>query len=850
MNLFELFVKIGVDDQASSKLGNITSKLGGGLKTAAKIGTAAVGAAAGAIVALTKQAVENYAEYEQLVGGVETLFKNSADTVQQYAANAYKTAGLSANEYMSTVTSFSASLLQSLGGDTEAAAEYADMAITDMSDNANKMGTSMEMIQNAYQGFAKQNYTMLDNLKLGYGGTKEEMKRLLEDAEAISGIEYDVSSYADVVDAIHVIQTEMGIMGTTAKEASETISGSLTSTKSAWSNLVTGVADDNADFEKLIGDFVESVGVTAKNILPRIQTALEGAGKLVEQLVPVIIDMIPSLIEDTLPKLLKSGVNIIRTILDGIAKDPEKVSDTILNVIGLLIDTIIDLLPDILATGALLLGELAVGIIEAIPKLIARIPEIIGEIKDAFSSHSSEFSNIGDEIISGIWEGISNAWSWLKDKVSGFFSGIVDSAKETLGIHSPSTVFRDIVGKNIVLGVSEGIVKNQKKLDVQLEKTFTTAKKQSLKAVKSLKFEETGKTVVSQITTAIDKQKKNVENTADKLSSLIAKTMESAGNKTAWGKTATNLATTFKKNLTEGLQEIQKDAEAQIEAIAKDAQEKIDSVLKLRETLQNKLSDFGGLFIEDKDTGEITLTNLKKQTQQIKSYGEKLEKISGYFSEDLMSEIVGMSMEDSKKFVDYVSTLNGKELEEYNELYTKKMKAAKKVAETYYAPYITSIKTEYADKINEVFASLKVSLEEIGESSIEGFLKGFTSKNKSAKKEVNDFVNGLVASVKKQLGIKSPSRVFMDIANQMVNGLVYGWDKAIGTFEDDVTNSLEFGDGYIGSFGDNTFNASASGSVGGRPINITQNIYAQKKSAAQLMQEARWQAQMGVLANA
>lgn len=167
MNLFELFVKVGVDDQASSKLGTLTQKLGSGLKTAAKIGTAAVSAAATGIAALTTMAIKNYAEYEQLVGGVETLFKNSADTVQQYAANAYKTAGLSANEYMSTVTSFSASLLQSLSGDTEAAAKYADMAISDMSDNANKMGTDMELIQNAYQGFAKQNYTMLDNLKLG-----------------------------------------------------------------------------------------------------------------------------------------------------------------------------------------------------------------------------------------------------------------------------------------------------------------------------------------------------------------------------------------------------------------------------------------------------------------------------------------------------------------------------------------------------------------------------------------------------------------------------------------------------------------------------------------------------------
>ena len=167
MNLFELFVKIGVDDQASGKLSDLSSKLGNGLKTAAKIGTAAVGAAAAGITALTTAAVNNYAEYEQLVGGVETLFKGSADKVQEYAANAYKTAGMSANEYMSTVTSFSASLLQSLGGDTDKAAEYANQALTDMSDNANKLGTDMSLIQNAYQGFAKSNYTMLDNLKLG-----------------------------------------------------------------------------------------------------------------------------------------------------------------------------------------------------------------------------------------------------------------------------------------------------------------------------------------------------------------------------------------------------------------------------------------------------------------------------------------------------------------------------------------------------------------------------------------------------------------------------------------------------------------------------------------------------------
>ena len=323
MNLFELFVKIGVDDQASGKLSDLSSKLGDGLKTAAKIGTAAVGAAAAGITALTTAAVNNYAEYEQLVGGVETLFKGSADKVQEYAANAYKTAGMSANEYMETVTSFSASLLQSLDGDTAAAAEKANLAITDMSDNANKMGTSMEMIQNAYNGFAKQNYTMLDNLKLGYGGTKEEMQRLLNDAEKLSGQKFDLSSYGDIVDAIHVVQTEMGITGTTAFEAGRTISGSVGAMKSAWTNLVTGFADGSADIGGLIDNLVTTIvgdgtennlGVIG-NVLPAIETALGGIAKLIEGAAPKIIEILPGLVERVVPSVISAATGMVNAVI-------------------------------------------------------------------------------------------------------------------------------------------------------------------------------------------------------------------------------------------------------------------------------------------------------------------------------------------------------------------------------------------------------------------------------------------------------------------------------------------------------------------------------------------------------
>ena len=449
MNLFELFVKIGVDDQASDKISNLSSKLSGGLATAAKVGAAAVAAAGTAIVAIGKQAIEQYAEYEQLVGGVETLFKQSADTVMRYADNAYKTAGLSANEYMNTVTSFSASLLQSLGGDTEAAAKYADMAITDMSDNANKMGTDMELIQNAYRGFAKSNYTMLDNLALGYGGTKEEMQRLLDDAEKLSGIEYDISSYADIVDAIHVVQTEMGITGTTAKEASETISGSTAAMKSAWQNLLVGMADDNADFGQLVDNLVESAVTVGENIIPRVEKTIQGLATFISS-----------------------------------------ASDTI---IPLVVDTIANNLPMIISAGVDLVVSLAGALIDAIPELLKAVPQIILAIANGLLSLSGKIYDAGaslvDKVKSAIMEKVNAAKQWGKDLIDNFVSGIkskinavinavsgvASTVKSFLGFSEPEkgplSNFHTYAPDMMDLFI-KGIRDNEKKLTDQIEKTF------------------------------------------------------------------------------------------------------------------------------------------------------------------------------------------------------------------------------------------------------------------------------------------------------------------------------------------------------------------------------------------
>ena len=450
MNLFELFVKIGVDDQASDKISDLSSKLGNGLKTAAKIGAAAVGAAAAGITALTTAAVNNYAEYEQLVGGVETLFKQSADVVQQYAANAYKTAGMSANEYMETVTSFSASLLQSLDGDTNAAAEKANLAITDMSDNANKMGTSMEMIQNAYQGFAKQNYTMLDNLKLGYGGTKEEMQRLLKDAEKLSGQKFDLSSYGDIVDAIHVVQTEMGITGTTAKEASETISGSVASMKSAWSNLVTGLADDEADFKTLMDNFVGSVKTAADNIAPRIGIALNGVAELIKEIVPVAMQYIPQIITEFLPTIADAAVGIVTSIgtaifdnidqilefgqqmldslLSGITNNVDSISGPVTEIITKFANFIAENLPEIIMAGINILGALLVGIIQAIPELASAATKAVIELASYILrvENLQKIISVGGELISSLAQGILNALGLLVDAGAN----VVESIKQ------------------------------------------------------------------------------------------------------------------------------------------------------------------------------------------------------------------------------------------------------------------------------------------------------------------------------------------------------------------------------------------------------------------------------------
>lgn len=428
MEVFKLLGKIAIEGADAAK-----DTLGGLGSAAAKTGKAiAAGLAAGAtaVGVITKAAVDSYAEYEQLVGGVETLYGQSVASAEEYAqkhgvaleyaqevwqqyadrqqtvmdnaANAYLTAGLSANEYMNTVNGFAASLTASLGEYEWQAASYADMIVSDMADNANKMGTSMESIQNAYSGFAKQNYTMLDNLKLGYGGTKEEMERLMRDAEKYAGYikgSLDISSFADVAEAIHIVQEELGIYGTTKNEAMTTIQGTMAATKSAWQNLLTGFADESADLGLLIENLVNSAVMAADNLVPRIAQILAGVSDALALIMPVIAAELPTILQKLLPGLIDGALALTIGLIQALPAFVEVLAAQIPNILTQIFNALVAAFPVFINSCMSLLHTIVAPIAEFLHSLVTSIGQ-------------------------GIRNGFKVAVNWVIDGINGFIRGI------------------------------------------------------------------------------------------------------------------------------------------------------------------------------------------------------------------------------------------------------------------------------------------------------------------------------------------------------------------------------------------------------------------------------------------
>lgn len=457
-SIFELFGTIALNTGGAEKqLAKISaagkkvgSVLGKGFKVAGeaalqmgKVIGAGVAAGTTAMGKLVSSAMSAYASYEQLEGGVKKLFGDDAQNlVMEYARNAYRTAGLSANEYMDTVTSFSASLISSLGKDTVAAAAYADLAITDMADNANTFGTSMEDIQNAYKGFSKQNYTMLDNLKLGYGGTQKEMERLLADASKLSGVKYKIENFSDIIEAIHVIQDNQGIAGTTAAEAEKTISGSVNAAKAAWKNLLSGLADGEQDIDQLVSNLSETVLTAAqKNIVPRLQTMAPRLVQAVQTLVSTLGPQLPGIINTILPGMVEAATTLITGLADVLPDLLGSIIDVLPNVVKQIGGALKKLFPSLLKTFKSLIGKIDFkGLGTAIGSgLRSIVTNLLDIMKGIGSAISWAWEHVGYPLIAGIFKGVfgvdlPDSWDQLVEDIGDWWDGVVEDVGGALEI--------------------------------------------------------------------------------------------------------------------------------------------------------------------------------------------------------------------------------------------------------------------------------------------------------------------------------------------------------------------------------------------------------------------------------
>lgn len=500
MNLLDLVVKIGVDDKATSKVAAIGNSIKGGLGTAAKAGVAALGAAlasaATGTVALGKAALESYAQYEQLVGGVDKLFQDASPKLQEYAANAYQTAGMSANQYMEQATSFSAALINSLGGDTQKAADQADVAMRAMSDNVNTFGTSMTDVQNAFQGFSKQNFTMLDNLKLGYGGTKEEMQRLISDANEYAASigeasDLSIDSFSDIVTAIELIQEKQNIAGTTAREAATTIEGSVNMAKAAWQNWVTELGKDNADMGKLTTQLVDSVTKAASNIVPRIAviagaamaalseqlpSAVEQIGASLSGYAPtlgesvmsligtvaqmameyaptallVIVDAITAFLTEYAPTLLQAAMTMFLAIVQAIVDSGPQIMAALMVVLQSLVQVCIDNMPAMASAAHDLIWMLLQAIVDYGPQILAQLILLLASLVVAIGMAVGQFFDQGVAVIQGLWDGAVEAFQSVAD----WFGSIGDMILGAVG--DLGSLLAD-AGKSVIGGFLGGL---------------------------------------------------------------------------------------------------------------------------------------------------------------------------------------------------------------------------------------------------------------------------------------------------------------------------------------------------------------------------------------------------------
>ena len=713
-----------------------------------------------ALANLGKSALDSVGQLEQNVGGVETLFGDAADAVIASADRAYQTAGMSANDYMSTVTSFSASLLQSLGGNTEEAAKVADMAIIDMADNANKMGTSMDMIQNAYQGFAKQNYTMLDNLKLGYGGTKTEMERLLADAEKLTGVKYDINNLNDVYQAIHAVQEEMGITGTTAKEAASTLEGSMASAKAAWDNFMNG----SGDADQLADAFATAADNIVKNlaeIIPRFAETLPALGGaiiaqipgLVAAIVPAVlsagqsvlkqlqdavldfdfagtadkvVQMITGFIEgDGLGSLLDSLVTIFTGIVNGISSMLPSLLPALIELISYVVTSLLDQLPAILDCALELILGLAQGILAALPVLIEALPEVISSIVEFLISAVPQIIDAGIELLMALVDALPVIIDALVDALPQ----IIKATVTALIAAAPQIAKAGIKLLGALIEAIPVIVVELAKAVPDIVAAIIDVLAELPGLIGEIFAEivtdlvEWGQQMLSNASTAMSNMLSQVNSIIQELPGKIWTHLVNAVNKViAWGQQMVSNASTAASNMLS----------------------KVNSIIQ---ELPGKI-----------------WTHLVNAVNKVVAWGQQMVSNASTAASNMLSKVSSTLQQLPGKVWDYLSQAAQKVVTWGTQLAQKGAAAA----------------TQLFNSIVNGLSSLPSKMAEIGSNIVSGIWNGISSGWNWLTNKVSNLANSLLDAAKDALGINSPSKEFADeVGRWIMPGVGKGLDKSM-----------------------------------------------------------------------
>lgn len=814
--------------KGTSKLGSIAQTalgvLGGNLMTQAinKVGE------------LGKAAITSVGSLEQNLGGVETLFKENAQTVIDNANKAYSTAGMSANEYMQNVTSFSASLLQSVAGDTAEAARVADMAMVDMSDNANKMGTDMERITDAYQGFAKQNYTMLDNLKLGYGGTKTEMQRLLADAQKITGIEYNIENLNDVYEAIHVIQGELGITGTTALEASTTIEGSMSAAKAAFDNFLNG-SGSVEELTATITTAAVNIGSALMEIIPRlvetIPAVISGLGTAIvensDQLLAAgqqLLTGIQAGITEALPQLASTGLSIINGISQGITGSLTSLNSSGQNSVSEFVNGLMQKLPDIISSGGQILtslidkflsglpqlwdsgvkliGQVAQGILSNLPEVLASMATVIAKLIVTIASHMPELLQKGIEMLGKIAAGIISAipqivsaagqaiqtfWNEIKntdwislggDIISGVINGLkaglgriasaakevaneaLNAAKNFLGIHSPSKVFKEEVGKNIALGIGDGIRQNKdyaKKSAEEISKSILDAAKTNL-----ANYKVYNNLLLSEEVAYWDAIRKQVN---DGTQARIDADKEYFNAK----KDLNNKSVKAEEEYTDKVASAYEDLNNKISDLNKEYRDAV-------ENRTDEIKNAYGLFDEFKSNTDLTsddlLSNLEGQVEGLRQWRGNLDTLAQRgVGDDLISELQNLGPQSAAE-IKLLAEMTDDELDRYVSLFRSKNRLARRQAVEELKP----MQADISRQISDLKSQTQKELTQYQEEYISAMEELGVVINKPAEdlkllmaQNAVEMVATLASSIKEELESTDNTEKFRAIADNILN---------------------------------------------------------------------------------